>query len=108
MVKIQIIGRLGKDAEKVTINGKETIRFFVGVDQKIGTEKQTRWLLCYTGNEKILPYLTKGKLVYVDGNHRITTNTKDGKTYVNEYVNASELQLLSKDEPKDDLPEGAI
>lgn len=106
MVKIQLIGRLGKDAEKVNINGKDLIRFFVGVDQKQGTEKTTRWLMCYCYNEKLLPYLTKGKLVYVDGPHRVTTSTKDGKTYLNEYVNVAELQLLSKDEPKEDLPEG--
>ena len=105
MIKIQIIGRLGKDAEKTNINGKDVVKFFVGVDQSKGENKTTRWLMCYCYNEKLLPYLTKGKLVYVDGSHRVTTSTKDGKTYINEFVTVAELQLLSSDK-QNDLPEG--
>ena len=103
MIKIQIIGRLGKDAEKTNINGKQVLKFFVGVDQGKDTNKTTRWLMCYCYNEKLLPYLTKGKLVYVDGSHRVTTTTKDGKTYINEFVTVAELQLLSSDK-QNDLP----
>lgn len=106
MVKIQIIGRLGQDAVKTNINGKDVIKFFVGVDQSKGESKTTRWLMCYSYNDKLLPYLTKGKLVYVDGPHRATISSKDGKTYLNEYVNVDTLQLLSSESKQSDLPEG--
>lgn len=108
MLKIQIIGNLAQDAAFGENNGKKYVKFIVGVDEGKGEQKKTRWFTCVTYNEKLQPYLLKGKQVYVDGEHRIKVNSsQDGKTYVNEFISVSELQLLGKKEDKvDDLPMG--
>lgn len=110
MIKMQIIGHLAQDAGTGENNGKKYVKFVVGVDEGKGEQKKTRWITCITYNEKVLPYLTKGKQVYVDGEHRVRLNvTQEGKNYINEFISVSELQLLGKKEQQqqvEDLPMG--
>lgn len=96
MLKITLIGRIGKDAENAqTKNGTPYARFNVAIDEGTGENKTTRWLTCYKNNaEKLMPYLTKGTLVYIEGQHRATTSEKDGKVFLNEFVNITNLELL--------------
>lgn len=109
MLKITLIGYIGKDAENVQSNGKNFLRFPVAVDEiSKNNEKKTRWLTCYTSQEKLADYLKKGKQVFVEGNHKIVFNTgQDGQTYVSEAINVVNLQLLGKkDKDDNDLPIG--
>lgn len=107
MLKVQLIGFIGKDAEVIQSNGKQFAKFSVAVDE-IGknNEKKTRWLTCYTSQDRLAQWLKKGKQVFVEGNHRIITNIgQDNRTYVTEAVNVTNLQLLGKKEDDvDDLP----
>jgi single-stranded DNA-binding protein len=113
MLKITLIGFVGKDAELVQGEGKQFAKFPVAVDEvdKNG-EKKTRWLNCYANQVALTQYITKGKQVFVEGFHRILVSTgQDGKTYVNEAVNVYNIQLLGrrddqqkKDDAVDDLP----
>ena len=75
--KIQIIGRLGQDAEhKETAAGKLFMRFSVATDKYDYNSKETVpiWHNCSMFNfgdknrtEGLHPYMTKGKQVYVEG-----------------------------------------
>lgn len=75
--KIQIIGRLGQDAEhKETAAGKLFMRFSVATDKYDYDTKQEVpiWHNCSMFNfgdknrtEALHPYMTKGKQVYVEG-----------------------------------------
>lgn len=107
MLKVQLIGYVGKDAELIQSNGRNFARFSVAVDEtgKNG-EKKTRWLTCYTSQDKVAQWLKKGKQVFVEGNHKIIINIgQDNRTYVTEAVNVTNLQLLGKKENEvEDLP----
>lgn len=65
MKQLQIIGNLGGDAQLRTLaNGKELMTFNVAVTTKTGTE----WMSVAANKiEGVLPYLTKGRQVYVQG-----------------------------------------
>ncbi len=66
MIKLQIIGNLGKDATTNTVNGKNVINFSVAHTEKFtsnGEKKEkTTWVECayWTDKTAISPYLKKG------------------------------------------------
>ncbi len=74
MVKLQIIGNLGKDCIVKEINGKNVINFSVAHHEKFkdstGTPRErTTWVECayWTDRTAIAPYLKKGQLVFAEG-----------------------------------------
>lgn len=107
MLKITLIGYIGKDAEVIQSNGKQFAKFSVAIDETTkNNEKKTRWLTCYTSQDKLAQWLKKGKQVFVEGNHKIITNIgQDNRSYVTEAVNVTNIQLLGKRDD-DDLPNG--
>ena len=66
MIKMQVIGNLGKDAEMKDVNGKKVINFSVAHTEK----DKTIWVDCayWTDKDGILPYLKKGQQIYAEGN----------------------------------------
>jgi single-strand DNA-binding protein len=74
MIKLQIIGNLGKDCIVKEVNGKNVINFSVAHSEKFrdaqGTEKErTTWVECayWTDRTAVAQYLTKGRTVYAEG-----------------------------------------
>jgi single-strand DNA-binding protein len=74
MVKLQIIGHLGKDCIVKEVNGKTVINFSVAHTEKFkdatGTARErTTWVECafWTDRTAIAPYLLKGQLVFAEG-----------------------------------------
>ncbi len=74
MIKLQIVGHLGKDCIVKEVNGKNVINFSVAHSEKFkdstGTPKErTTWVECayWTERTAIAPYLMKGQLVYAEG-----------------------------------------
>lgn len=74
MIKLQIIGNLGKDCTVKDVNGKNVINFNVAhtesyKDKDGNKMNKTTWVECayWTDKTAIAPYLTKGKMVYVEG-----------------------------------------
>lgn len=74
MIKLQVIGNLGKDCVVNTVNGKNVINFTVAHTEKYrdsqgNNQEKTTWVDCayWTDRTAISPYLTKGKQVYVEG-----------------------------------------
>lgn len=74
MIKLQVIGNLGKDCIVKEINGKNVINFSVAHTEKFkdstGTPRErTTWVECayWTDRTAIAPYLKKGQLVFAEG-----------------------------------------
>ncbi len=74
MIKLQIIGHLGKDCIVKEVNGKNVINFSVAHSEKFkdstGAQRErTTWVECayWTDRTAIAPYLKKGQLVFAEG-----------------------------------------
>lgn len=74
MIKLQIVGNLGKDCIVKEVNGKNVINFSVAHTERFkdsqGNQKErTTWVECayWTDKTAISQYLTRGKTVYAEG-----------------------------------------
>ncbi len=74
MIKLQIVGNLGKDCIVKEVNGKNVINFSVAHTERYkdsqGTQKErTTWVECayWTDKTAVAQYLTRGKTVYAEG-----------------------------------------
>jgi single-strand DNA-binding protein len=74
MIKIQIVGHLGKDCIVKEVNGKNVINFSVAHSEKYKdaqgiAHERTTWVECayWTDKTSVAQYLTKGKTVYAEG-----------------------------------------
>lgn len=102
MIKLQIIGNLGKDCVVNNVNGKNVINFNVAHTEKYkdasGVQKdRTIWVECayWTDRTAIGPYLKKGTQVYVDGNPDLRTyTTNDGRHGASLMLRVNNVQLL--------------
>jgi single-strand DNA-binding protein len=102
MVKMQVIGHLGKDAQVNIVNGKTVINFSVAHTEKFkdaqGVQKdRTTWVDCSWWTEKasIAIYMKKGTMVFVEGqpNVRAYTN-QSGQQGATLTARVSFVQLL--------------
>jgi single-strand DNA-binding protein len=102
MIKLQVIGNLGKDCVTNTVNGKNVINFNVAHTEKFkdaqGNQKdKTIWVDCayWTDRTGIAPYLKKGTQVYVEGTPEVRTYPKnDGTTGASLTLRVLNVQLL--------------
>lgn len=102
MIKLQIIGHLGKDCVQKEVNGKNVINFTVAHSEKFknssGTlQEKTIWVDCayWTDRTGIAPYLVKGQLVYVEGSPEADAFTRqDGSAGAALRLRVREVQLL--------------
>ncbi len=74
MIKLQVIGNLGKDCVLNQVNGKNVINFNVAHTEKYkdstgATKEKTTWVECayWTDRTGVAPYLKRGSQVYVEG-----------------------------------------
>lgn len=103
MIKMEIIGNLGADAEVKVYNGNKFVSFRVAhtdkwVDQQTGViSTQTTWVSCSLNGDGggLTPYLKKGTKVFVRGtpNFVIYSSPKTHKmeTGVNLFIREVEL-----------------
>jgi single-strand DNA-binding protein len=102
MLKLQVIGHLGKDCTTNVVNGKNVINFSVAHSEKYkdsaGVQKdKTLWVECayWTERVAIAPYLKKGQQVYCEGIPDIRTYTKnDGTSGTSLTLRVLSVQLL--------------
>ena len=99
MVNVNIIGRLGADAELVNGKNGQFISFRMAVDDRKNNEKITTWFKVnfYSDRSaKLAEYLTKGKLINVVGTETVGTySAKDGSTQISRDVVASNIEFVS-------------
>jgi len=102
MIKLQIIGNLGKDCIVKEINGKHVINFSVAHTERFkdsqGNQKErTTWVECayWTDRTAIAPYLTKGTSVYAEGSPEADAYTnKEGQAAATLRMRVQNIQLL--------------
>jgi single-strand DNA-binding protein len=102
MIKMQVIGNLGKDCVTNLVNGKNVINFNVAHTEKFrdakGEQKEkTVWVDCayWTDRTAIAPYLKKGTQVYAEGTPDLRTYQKtDGTQGVSLTLRVLSVQLL--------------
>jgi len=102
MIKLQVIGNLGKDALVNNVNGKTVINFNVAHTERYkdaqGNQKdRTTWVDCsyWTDRTAIAPYLKKGTQVYVEGTPDVRSyTTADGRNGASLTLRIVSVQLL--------------
>ncbi|GAB2822626.1 single-stranded DNA-binding protein [Ferruginibacter profundus] len=102
MIKLQVIGNLGKDCIVKEINGKSVINFSVAHSERFkdaqGNQKErTTWVECayWTDRTAVAPYLTKGTTVYAEGTPEADPYTnKDGQAAATLRMRVQSIQLL--------------
>lgn len=102
MIKLQVIGNLGKDCIVNTVNGKTVINFSVAHSERYrdaqGVQKErTQWVECayWTDRTGVAPYLKKGTMVYAEGTPEVRTyTTQDGRNGAALSLRISNVQLL--------------
>ena len=118
MIKLQIIGHLGKDAEVKTLpDGKSVINFSVAHTEKYNEQTKTIWVECAKWGDKtaIAQYLKKGTQVYVEGTCDVRTWESNGNHGASLQLRVANVQLLGSangnqaqeaqtDAPVDKLP----
>lgn len=101
MLKLEIIGNIGSDAEVKEFGGKKYVSFSAACteyskDQKGNKTEYTTWvsILWYGDGGGLFTYLKKGTKVFIRGTLRTKVySDKNGTPQVSVSVNASEVQL---------------
>jgi single-strand DNA-binding protein len=104
MIKMQVIGNLGKDCVVNTVNGKNVINFTVAHTEKYrdsqgNNQEKTTWVDCayWTDRTAIAPYLQKGTQVYAEGTPEVRSFTRnDGTAGASLSLRVREIQLLGR------------
>ncbi len=102
MIKMQVIGNLGKDCMVNTVNGKNVINFTLAHTEKYKdsqgvNQEKTTWVDCayWTDRTAISPYLTQGKQGFVEGTPEVRSFTRqDGTAGASLSLRVREVQLL--------------
>lgn len=103
MLKCELIGHLGADAEVKDVDGVKFLAMRVADSQRWKdsqgiTHDSVRWVdVTIREYEKLLPYLKKGTLVYVRGHldTRVYSSEKDRCYKCGLSIRMQEIQLLS-------------
>lgn len=99
MKQIVIDGRLGKDAVLgTTQSGRQYLRFTLANSTFSKSEgEKTEWFDITTFDDFAIKYkmpaLKKGSYAIVTGTWNSKTTVKDGKLYLNHYVNATDINV---------------
>jgi|SRR5947209_4487352 single-strand DNA-binding protein len=104
MIKMQVIGNLGKDCVVNTVNGKNVINFTVAHTEKYrdsqgNNQEKTTWVDCayWTDRTAVAPYLQKGQQVFVEGTPEVRSFTRaDGTAGASLSLRVREVQLLGR------------
>src|SRR5438309_2055206 len=104
MIKMQVIGNLGKDCVVNTGNGKSVINFTVAHTEKYkdsggNQQEKTTWVDCayWTDRTAVAPYLTKGTQVYAEGQPEVRSfQRNDGTAGASLSMRVREVQLLGR------------
>jgi single-strand DNA-binding protein len=102
MIKMQVIGRLGKDCVVNTVNGKSVMNFTVAHSEKYkdsqGTmQEKTIWVDCayWSDRTAVAQYLQKGTQVFVEGQPEARSfQRNDGTPGSSLSLRVREVQLL--------------
>lgn len=112
MLQLSIVGNLGADAEKKSVNGNEFVSFNVANTERWTTEdgtthERTMWVSCIINGDggKLLPYLKKGTTIYATGTRvstRVYSSAKERGFVAGLNLTISHIELIGG--KTDDVP----
>lgn len=102
MIKLQVIGNLGRDCVVNNVSGRSVINFSVAHTERFrdaqgNMKDRTIWVECsyWTDRTAVAPYLRKGTQVYVEGQPEVRTyTTNDGRNGASLSLRVQSVQLL--------------
>jgi single-strand DNA-binding protein len=112
MIKLQVIGNLGKDCVTREVNGKNVINFNVAHTERYKDstgvqQERTTWVECayWTERTGVAPYLKRGTTVYVEGTPEVRTyTTNDGRNGASLTMRVLNLQLVGSKSTEGSAP----
>lgn len=112
MIRVQMIGNLGANAECKNVNGVNYTTFRIAHNSKWADSngvihEETLWVNCIGRYlEAVRPYLVAGKKVWIEGTPSVRTyqSSKDKQYYASMDINVNLLELISS---KDSVPANA-
>lgn len=122
MLKVQVIGRAGKDSVINDVNGRKVINFPVAHTEKFkdshgNQQEKTTWIECaiWGDKTKIADYLKKGTQIYAEGTPDVKSFTKnDGSAGTSLTLRILKIELLggksdsASQQPKDNSNHPAV
>ena len=113
MIKLQIVGNLGKDCIVKEVNGKNVMNFSVAHTEKFkdaqgNPKERTTWVECAYWSERLAlaQYLKKGQMVYAEGSPEADGYlNKDNQPSATLRLRVQNVQLLGS--RTDGSPQGA-
>lgn len=102
MIKLQVIGHLGKDCVVNNVNGKSVINFSVAHSEKYKDAQgvqhdKTTWVEAAYWSDRVAvaPYLKQGTMVFIEGRPEVRQyTTKEGKSGASLALRVLSVQLL--------------
>lgn len=103
MLKVEIIGNLGADAEVKESNGSKFVTMRIAhseswKDEQGNKQERTTWVdaIINDAETKVLPFLRQGQKVFVRGNAnlRVYSSPKDKRMKAGLTINVWEIELL--------------
>lgn len=105
--QLTIIGHIGQDASIKEHNGNRFISFSIGVNKGYKNANGdwvdvTNWWSVIVRNEKLVPHLTKGKYIMVQGEPKIKVfRNQEGVTLPALNLNADSIHFLVQPKTQD-------
>lgn len=108
MLKLQIIGNLGADAEVKNLNGKDVTTFRIAHTEKYtandGSQcERTMWVSCIwnRGRNNFTPFLTKGQKIYAVGRMSVRVYKYDHEYMAGVNLTVDDIELCgAKNDPR--------
>ena len=109
MNKVTLIGHLCQNAEQgTTADGKTYVKIRLAVNQRMKGQDTVLFVTAFSRSEAAVPYLVKGKQVYVEGSFSLSTYiSRDNQPLPSMTVNASHLELLGGPDRQQSAPQSA-
>jgi single-strand DNA-binding protein len=109
MIKLQVIGNLGRDCSVNTVNGRSVINFSVAHTERFKDaqgvlQQRTMWVDCayWTDRTAVAPYLKKGTMVYAEGTPDLRSyQAQDGTTKTSLTLRVQNVQLIGSNRNND-------
>lgn len=115
MIKVEVIGNLGADAQMQVVNGNKFISFRVAntdawTDKQTGEiKKSTQWISCSLNGDggALMPYLKKGSKVFIRGNAQfvIFSSAKSHRMEVGVNLYVREIELCGGKQENEQTPQ---
>lgn len=95
-VNVNIVGRLGKDAEVINGQKGQFLSFPMATDEFKNKERCTVWLNVIYHNAKLAEWLKKGQAVNVIGTESVRLyQDRNGQTQISRDVNAINIDFVN-------------